>query len=205
MVTTKSFVIALCMGALPVLTASAEPPPESEPKPPETEPTDPAQPTAGPATQDEKMTAEVKGRLLAAALGIQMGDAAANVLHQIATTEPLQRGDLRKVADLAEDAVDAARRNTKHIHAMKELPEAEKTEAKRAMDKLDEAHATVRKIKHQVGIIQGEFRKEPADNVMKDAMELHAQLGEAKQAIEKVAEAHGVSTDLGFSERAAAR
>ena len=71
------------------MLAVAEPPPESETKPPETEPTDPAQPTAEPGTPDEKMTAEVKGRLLAAALGIQMGDAAANVLHQIATTEPL--------------------------------------------------------------------------------------------------------------------
>jgi phage-related tail protein len=127
----------------------------------------------------------------------------ATVVHELASIEPLERASVRAVVSLASAGVDTAKKNAKELHGMTELPQEQRNEAKRAVDKLDEAHSSIKSIERQVGMVEHLFRKHEAENVRKDAMRLHTELGEARSAIDSIASAHQIA--LGTPERSAAR
>lgn len=212
MITTPSLLLALCFALPGALAGSEQPPPEQQPPeqpPPTTQPspTETEQPRQQGETDtlDPKMHAKVQASVWAAALGIHMGDIATGVLTEMASIEPLERSSVREVVALADQGVQTAHKSAKELHKMKALGQQERAEAKRATDKLDEAQATIRRMKQQVGTMARVFDKTEADNVRTGAMRLRSELGDAQKSIQQIAEAHQVELQMEPSERSAAR
>ena len=158
-----------------------------------------------PETQAERTTdtaTEVKGLVLPAFAGIQSAEVSVAAVHELANDAKLQRKDLRKAAELAEQGVRVAQKSADDLKGIKGLSGEAKNEAQAAAAKLKEARTSVEHIQRQVGLT-GAFRKDEADTVRQESMKLHAALGEAQQSLQKVAGRFQVSTrlELGDSER----
>ena len=156
-------------------------------------------PTKAPPEQaavEAKRQGDVKGYILPIVAGIKSAKMSAAVLHELSTTEPFERADARKTAELAEQAVRIAHERAQELHDMKGLTAEARAQADSATKQLKEARASVERIQRQVGVVEGVFRRDEADNVRNESMRLNAQLADAERAIGRIADAYHVSTNL---------
>jgi hypothetical protein len=152
-----------------------------------------------------KQQAEVKGYVLPVVVGVESAERAAAVLVELSNTEPFERTDARKTAELAEQAVNIAHERAEDLSEMKGLSAEAHAEAERAMHRLKEARSTVERIQRQVGLLEGPFRRHEAASVRSEARQLLTELTEAQAAIQRVASLYGISTRLELPEGARGR
>jgi hypothetical protein len=149
---------------------------------------------------EAKQQIEVKGYVLPIMAGIRSAEMSAAALHELSTTDPFERKDARKTAELAEQAVRIAHERAEDLHEMKGLSAAARADAETATKKLKEARSSVESIQRQVGVLEAPFRRNEAENVRKDSERLNSQLSDAERAVQRVADAYRISTKLAFSE-----
>lgn len=143
---------------------------------------------------EDSMQTRVKGNVLPLAAGIKSAEASAAALHQMASTDPLDRSDARSAAELAEQGVDVAQERAENLSEIEGIKA--QTDAKAVTEALNDARDTVEKIQRTVGFVQGPFQSDEAKNVRDLSAQLNQQLKQAKQSMQKVADNYGISTDL---------
>jgi hypothetical protein len=153
-------------------------------KPPETQP------------PDAKKQAEAKGNLMPVIAGIESAQTSAKALQELAGTEPFERRDARKTAQIAEQGAKVAHERAEDLAKMKGLPPEAREEAKAAAKKLKEARSTIKHIQREVGTIEGHFHRDQAKSVADLSAKLTTELEDARRSIQKVADTYGVSMDL---------
>lgn len=140
-----------------------------------------------PAKQAEtKQHIEVKGYVLPIVAGIESAQMSAAALHQLATAEPLGRQDVRRTAELADQAVRIAQARADELRKLKGLSAEARPEAEATASKLKAARASVKEIQ----------RQSDAAQVRDASARLHAQLADAHRSIERLAGMYKVSIDL---------
>lgn len=145
---------------------------------------------------EAKMQIEVKGYVLPIVAGIKSAEMSAAALHELATTEPFERKDARKTAELAEQAVKIAHERADDLRGIKGLSAEARSQAETATKRLKEARSSVERIQRQVGVLEEPFRRNEAENVRNESMKLHTELAAAEKAIQSVADSYHISTSL---------
>lgn len=135
---------------------------------------------------ETKQHIEVKGYVLPIVAGIESAQMSAAALHQLATAETLARQDVRRTAELADQAVRIAQARADELRKLKGLSAEAKPEAEATASKLKAARATVKDIQRQTEAAQ----------VRDASARLHAQLADAHKSIERLAGMYEVSIDL---------
>ncbi|HMY17166.1 MAG TPA: hypothetical protein PKA58_12660 [Polyangium sp.] len=143
-----------------------------------------------------KQLAEIKGNILPIQAGIESTRASAYVLRSLAMTEPFERKDARKTAEIANQAAKVAHQSAEDLSKMKGLSAEAQAQAQLAAGKLKEVRSTIDQIEGQIGIIEGAFVKNDAENVRNLAARLLEELDSAQRATQNVANIYQVSTKL---------
>ena len=143
-----------------------------------------------------KQLAEIKGNILPIQAGIESTRASAYVLRSLAMTEPFERKDARKTAEIANQAAKVAHQSAEDLSKMKGLSAEAQAQAQLATGKLKEVRSTIDQIEGQIGIIEGAFVKNDAENVRNLAARLLEELDSAQRATQNVANIYQVSTKL---------
>lgn len=154
--------------------------------------------TKAPTTEKntEHMDAQLKGYVLPSFVGIKTGEMSATALHELSTTDRIERRDARQLVDLAEHAIRMSHRQAQRLFDMESLSIEARADAKVAEAKLKEAHASASRIKRDVGKVQGLFASADAAKIREQAMKLHGELLDAEASLQKVADAYKISTRL---------
>lgn len=140
------------------------------------------------------MQAKVRGNVLPLAAGIKSAQASAAALQEMAANEPLDHGDARSAAELAEQGVDVAQESAENLTEIEGIKA--QTDAQAAAEALSDAHDTVEEIQRAVGFVRGPFQSNEAQKVRDLSAQLSRQLQQAQQSMQKVADNYGISTDL---------
>ena len=178
---------------------------QAAPQQPEQQQATPQQPTPQQAAPQQpapsmqvapKQLAEIKGNILPIQAGIESTRASAYVLRSLAMTEPFERKDARKTAEIANQAAKVAHQSAEDLSKMKGLSAEAQAQAQLAAGKLKEVRSTIDQIEGQIGIIEGAFVKNDAENVRNLAARLLEELDSAQRATQNVANIYQVSTKL---------
>lgn len=183
---TRYLMIAFVLATPSMVMAQGTP--EKAPPPPAAE--------AKQEAAEAKKQIEVKGYVLPIVAGIKSAEMSAAALHQLASSEPFERRDARKTAELAEQAVRIAHERADDLREMKGLSAEARSQAETATKKLKEARSSVERIQRQVGVLEEPFRRNEAENVRNESVRLHAELSAAEKAIQSVADSYHISTKL---------
>lgn len=143
---------------------------------------------------EDSMNARVKGNVLPLAAGIKSAQASAAALQEMAASQPLDHSDARSAAELAEQGVDVAQERAENLTEVEGIKA--QADVKAVTQALNDARDTVEEIQRTVGFVQGPFESNDAQKVSKLSAQLHKQLEQAKQSMQKVADNYGISTDL---------
>lgn len=190
--------LALPNAALAQETPEGEPMQEPEGMPPQETPEETPQetPTQQVPAAESKMHAEVKGYVLPAAVGIRSAEMSASALEALAQTDQIRGKDVRKTADLAEESVKLAHESTQSLRDVRGLSEEVKAQIGMATRDLEKARETAKRIKRDVGKVEGVFKEDKAEKLRKDAQELSQQLSLARTNIKSAAERYKIETDF---------
>lgn len=183
---------SLAIPATALAQAAPQQPEQQQPAPQQAAPQQPV-----PSMQvAPKQLAEIKGNILPIQAGIESTRASAYVLRSLATTEPFERKDARKTAEIANQAAKVAYQSAEDLSKMKGLSAEALAQAQLAAGKLKEVRSTIDQIEGQIGIIEGAFVKNDAENVRNLAARLLEDLDSAQRATQNVANIYQVSTKL---------
>jgi hypothetical protein len=149
-----------------------------------------------------KRHAEVKGYVLPTVVGIESAEMSAAALHELATTEPFERRDARKLTDLAGPAIRVAHDSAEGVAKMNGLSGEARSEAEAATKRLKDARASLERIEKSVKGAEGRMEREEAMKVRDDARRLNSELNSAEKSIERIAGTYNISTKLELGEKA---
>jgi hypothetical protein len=146
-----------------------------------------------PESQTEQQLAtdaKVKGELLSAMTGIRSANMAAMTVFELGGDRDPDREAMRETLELADDAVELAKDGARDLGGMQTLPEDLREDASTAAKTLGEADETVDRMEKAL-------RGDPLA-LRKQAAQLHDQLMQAEQSMEKIATKRGIPTKLGM-------
>lgn len=162
----------------------------------------PATPPVGEKSpMDAKTQAAIKGYIWPTAAGIEGARASAAALESLSTTEPFNRKDARKAADIADKSLTVAHDSAEELSKMKELSPEARTRAQNTVTKLKAARETLDQIKDQVGVLEGLFERNDADKVHRLSSTLTVQIQDAQKATQGVADMYEISVSKQFSSK----
>lgn len=199
MQTIRYLIVALSVAVPATALAQAAPqqPEQQQAAPQQPAPQQAAPQQPAPSMQvAPKQLAEIKGNILPIQAGIESTRASAYVLRSLAMTEPFERKDARKTAEIANQAAKVAHQSAEDLSKMKGLSAEAQAQAQLAAGKLKEVRSTIDQIEGQIGIIEGAFVKNDAENVRNLAARLLEELDSAQRATQNVANIYQVSTKL---------
>lgn len=203
----KSWLLALAITTVPSLALA-----EDEPKPTETteEETTETKTTETKETTDTTMKEEeaeqekkdekmvrVRAHIVPAVAGIEAADKAVAALYELSGDEQLRPQDARRTVALAKQGLAMSIERINALEDVADLSDDAKSEANRASTKLQEAKTTVTRLEKQISK-KGTISRNTAEQIRSDAKDLHTDLSDAGNAVEQVAKAYDVPTDLEF-------
>jgi hypothetical protein len=130
--------------------------------------------------------------------GIESADKAAAVVYELSGGNQLLQSDVQTAVDLARQALTLAHDRAVALDKLAGLSDNARVEIARAQMKLQEARTTVQKIDQKVAKKQARVARNHAEMLREQAKDVHDDLVEAEKAIEQVARAYDIPTDLEF-------
>jgi hypothetical protein len=146
----------------------------------------------------DKEASHVQSHVVPAIAGIEAADKAAAALYELSGGEQLDQKDAKETVKLARQNIQFALDRAEALSGMKTLSSDAKSEAKRATMKLREARETLTKLDKQVNKKQARISRNDSEMIREQAKDLHTDLSDAENAVERVAKAYDVPTDLEF-------
>jgi hypothetical protein len=145
---------------------------------------------------DENERVHVKNHIVPAMAGLEAADNALAAIFELAGTGNLDQKDARNAVKLAQHGLTMAIDDASSLNKMRGLSEDAQSEADRAVTTLRDARTKLQRIDNQVG--RKTFSRNAVEQIRDQAKELHSDFSDAENALERVAKAYDVPTDLEF-------
>lgn len=143
-----------------------------------------------------KETVKLRAHVVPAVAGIEAADKAIGALYELTSEETINVRDVRDTVALARQGITLATDRAESLNAMETLSDDADSEADRAMTKLKEARTTLVRIEKQLK--KSQLSPNQIEQVHEAARDMHQDLSDASNAVEKVAKAYDVPTDFEF-------
>lgn len=143
-----------------------------------------------------KETVKLRAHVVPAVAGIEAADKAIGALYELTSEDTINVRDVRDTVSLARQGISLAMDRAESLNAMTTLSEDADSEADRASTKLKEARTTLIRVEKQLK--KGKLSANQVEQIHAAARDMHADLSDASNAVEKVAKAYDVPTDFEF-------
>jgi hypothetical protein len=148
--------------------------------------------------KSEQDTVHVRSHVVPAVAGIQAADKAVAALFELSGEAQLDPADARRTVMLAKQGLTMAIERTNALDDKVDLSSDAQNEADRATTKLREARTTLTRLENRIGKKQARISRNAMEEIRENAKDLHSDLSDAENAVERVAKAYDVPTDLEF-------
>ncbi len=145
---------------------------------------------------EDKDAMKLRSHVLPAVAGIEAADKAIGALYELTSEDTINVRDVRETVALARQAITLATDRADSLNAMTSLSDDADSEADRASTKLEEARTTLVRIDKQLK--KGKLSRNQIEQVHEAARDVHQDLSDASNAVERVAKAYDVPTDFEF-------
>ena len=147
-------------------------------------------------TLDSKETVKLRAHVVPAVAGIEAADKAIGAIYELTSEETIDVRDVRDTVSLARQGISLAMDRAESLNGMSSLSEDADSETARAMTKLGDARTTLVRMEKQLK--KGKLSATQIEQIHAAARDLHNDLSDASNAVEKVAKAYDVPTDFEF-------
>ncbi len=140
----------------------------------------------------------VRSHVIPTLAGIEAADKAVGVLYELSGSYQFSQNDAQDSLSLARQALDMALDRAASLQDTEGLSRNARAELERATRSLRQARTSLRQMNQQIGERGGRMPMDRAERIREQARNVHEDLSQAEDSIERIARAYDVPTDLEF-------
>lgn len=140
----------------------------------------------------------VRAHVIPALAGIEAADKAVGVLYELSGSYQFGQNDAQDALSLARQALDMALDRAAALQDSAGLSRNARDELDRATRSMRQARTSLRQINQQIGERRGRMAMDRAERIREQARDVHEDLSQAEDSVERIARAYDIPTDLEF-------
>lgn len=152
----------------------------------------------GAPQRGDREASRVRSHVIPTLAGIEAADKAVGVLYELAGSYQFGQNDAQDSLSLARQALDMALDRAAALQDTEGLARNARDELDRATRSLRQARTGLREMNQQIGERRGRMPMDRAERIREQARNVHEDLSQAEDSVERIARAYDIPTDLEF-------